>query len=40
VYVDAFLRGAEIISINPIGSGNYETIIEIEADYVIHSLTK
>ncbi|MBT3347854.1 MAG: LPP20 family lipoprotein [Thiotrichales bacterium] len=32
VYVDAFLRGAEIISINPIGSGNYETIIEIEID--------
>ncbi len=30
VYVDAYLRGAEIISINPIGNGNYETVVEME----------
>ncbi len=32
VYVDAYLRGAEIISINPIGNGNYETVVEIQID--------
>ncbi len=32
VYVDAYLRGAEIVSINPIGNGNYETVVEMVID--------
>jgi hypothetical protein len=32
VYVDAYLRGAEIVSINPIGKGNYETVVEMVID--------
>lgn len=30
VYVDAIIRGARVVSINPIGEGEYETTVEIE----------
>jgi hypothetical protein len=31
-YVDAYLRGAKVVSITPMADGNYETLIEIELD--------
>ena len=30
VYVDAYLRGARVVSVTPMAEGNYETEVEIE----------
>lgn len=30
VYVDAYLRGAKVLSVTPMAEGNYETVLEIE----------
>jgi hypothetical protein len=30
VYVDAFVRGARVVSVTPMAEGNYETELEIE----------
>ena len=30
VYLDAYLRGAKVISVTPMAEGNYETEVEIE----------
>lgn len=30
VYVDAYLRGAKVLSVTPLAEGNYETALEIE----------
>lgn len=32
VYVDAYLKGARVLSVTPMADGNYETILEIELD--------
>lgn len=29
-YVDAYLRGAKVLSVNPLADGNYETVMELE----------
>jgi outer membrane protein FlgP len=31
-YIDAYLRGARVVSVTPMADGNYETTIEIEFD--------
>ena len=31
-YVDAFIRGAKVVSISPMEDGNYETTVELELD--------
>jgi outer membrane protein FlgP len=30
VYIDAFIRGARVVSVTPMSEGNYETVMEIE----------
>lgn len=30
VYIDAYVRGAQVVSITPMAEGNYETVLEIE----------
>jgi outer membrane protein FlgP len=32
VYIDSFLRGARVVSVNPMADGNYETTVEIDFD--------
>jgi len=32
VYVDAYLRGAQVITVTPIADGNYETTMELSLD--------
>jgi hypothetical protein len=32
VYVDAFIRGAKVLSVTPMADGNYETILELAFD--------
>ena len=32
VYVDAYLRGAQLITVTPMADGNYETTMEISLD--------
>lgn len=30
VYVDAYLRGAKVLTVTPLADGNYETVLELE----------
>lgn len=30
VYIDSYVRGAQIVSITPMAEGNYETVLELE----------
>ena len=30
VYVDAYLRGAKVVTVTPLADGNYETVLELE----------
>lgn len=30
VYVDAYLRGAKVVTVTPLADGNYETVMELE----------